>query len=63
MKSLQLNLFGGSSATIPTNSPELKLIFLEGGIAASNCFEWLMEVSELINGQAFPILHNLSKPF
>ncbi|MDB5248326.1 MAG: hypothetical protein JWQ40_2720, partial [Segetibacter sp.] len=37
----------GSSATIPTNSPELNADILDGGIADSNCVEWLTEVSAL----------------
>jgi hypothetical protein len=35
----------GLSATSPTNSPEESEAILEASIAASNCLEWLMDVS------------------
>lgn len=41
-------LQSGSSATIPTNSPELKEEILEGGTVNSNCLERLIEVSPLL---------------
>jgi hypothetical protein len=37
-----------SSATIPTNSLELKAEILDGGIADFNLVEWLIEVSALL---------------
>ena len=39
---------GGSSATMPTNSPELSAAILEAGMADSNCLERLIEVSLLL---------------
>ena len=45
MKVFNSILLSGSSATMPTNSPKLRDEICEGGIAASNCLEWLAEVS------------------